>query len=320
MTPVKNIRDFPASVHQRLLNLARHRGIGFNLLLQRYTAERFLYRLSISDQVDRFTLKGAALLRVWDEDNARQTRDVDFLAFGPDDHAAMRAAMASICGASCTEDGVVFDPGSIRVANVRESQPYAGLRAGIRGSLGRTRLNLQVDIGFGDTITPERKRRNYPTLLDLPAPRLWTYPRETVIAEKLHAMVEHDVLNTRVKDLWDVACLARRFAFDGEVLRTAITETFRRRGTSFGGERPVALLPVYYEDAVRERLWQKLRRGMTDDADGPAQLVDAGDELREFLGPICDSLIKGSSFTAAWPAGGPWRSGIRARTGGGGDD
>ena len=276
MTPPRDIRNVPASVHQRLLNLARDRGIGFNVLLQHYVAERFLYRLSISDQVDRFTLKGAALFRVWAEGDARQTRDVDFLAFGPDDHAAIRAAVANICSASCPEDGVIFDPGSIRLANIRESQPYAGLRTRIRGNLGRTRLHLQVDIGFGDTIFPEREVQNYPTLLDLPAPRLWTYPRETVVAEKLHAMVEHDALNTRVKDLWDIACLARRFAFSGEVLRTAIAETFRRRATSFTDERPMALFPAYYEDALRERLWQKLQRGLGDDADGPARLVDAG--------------------------------------------
>ena len=316
MTPAKDARNFPASVHQRLLNLARDRGLRFNLLLQRYAAERFLYRLSISDQVARFTLKGAALLRMWDEDNARPTRDVDFLASGSDDRAAIRAALENICGVSCAEDGVVFDPESIRLANIREGQPYAGLRARIKGSLGRTRLHLQVDMGFGDTITPERQRQNYPTLLDLPAPRLWTYPRETVVAEKLHAMVEHDALNTRVKDLWDVACLARRFAFSGEVLRTAIAETFRRRGTSFTDERPIALLPAYYEDALRERLWQKLRLAMETDTDGPVQLVDAGDELRCFLGPVCDSLIEGSSFTQAWPTGGPWGSGIQARTGG----
>ena len=176
--------------------------------------------------MDRFTLKGAALFRVWAEGDARQTRDVDFLAFGPDDHAAIRAAVANICSASCPEDGVIFDPGSIRLANIREGQPYAGLRTRIRGSLGRTRLHLQVDIGFGDTIFPEREVQNYPTLLDLPAPRLWTYPRETVVAEKLHAMVEHDALNTRVKDLWDVACLARRFAFSGEVLRTGHRRDF----------------------------------------------------------------------------------------------
>ena len=317
MTPVKDIRNFPASVHQRLLNLAREQRLDFQILLDRYTCERFLYRLSVSDEVDRFTLKGAALFRVWAKDDARQTRDVDFLAFGPDDHATTRAALMDICSVSCPEDGVVFDPASIRLANIRESQPYVGLRTRIRGSLGRTRLHLQVDIGFGDTIFPEREEQDYPTLLDdLPAPRLWTYPRETVVAEKLHAMVDHDALNTRVKDLWDIACLARLFAFSGEMLRTAIAETFRRRGTSLAGERPIALLPTYYEDATRERLWQKLRRGLADDADGPDRLVDAGDELRRFLGPVCDSLIAGSSFTQVWPAGGPWRAGIQARTGG----
>ena len=129
-------------------------------------------------------------------------------------------------------------------------------------------------------------------------------------------MVDHDALNTRVKDLWDIACLARLFAFSGEMLRTAIAETFRRRGTSLAGERPIALLPTYYEDATRERLWQKLRRGLADDADGPDRLVDAGDELRRFLGPVCDSLIAGSSFTQVWPAGGPWRVGDSGSDGG----
>ena len=316
MTPRRQLRNAAASVHARLLTLARRHRWDFNLLLLRFTIERFLYRLSISEEVDRFTLKGATLFRVWDEHDARPTRDVDFLAFGPDDHAAIRLAVENVCRADCPEDGVRFDPATIQVADIRQGQPYRGLRARIRGNLGRTRLHLQVDIGFGDTIIPERKVQDYPTVLDLPAPRIWTYPRETVVAEKLHAMVEHGARNTRVKDLWDLARLARRFPFDGEVLRTAITETFRRRGTSFGGERPVALLPSYYEEAMRERLWQELRRGMEDDADGPARLVDAGVELLRFLGPILDSLIESSSFTQAWPAGGPWGSGIQARMGG----
>ena len=316
MTPRRQPRDAAASVQARLLNVARDRGARFNLLLQRFTVERFLYRLSISDEVDRFTLKGAALFRVWDERDARPTRDVDFLAFGPNDHAAIRAAAENICRADCPEDGVNFDPATIQIADIRQGQPYGGLRVRIKGSLGRTRLHLQVDIGFGDAVTPEREVQDYPTILDLPAPRLWTYPRETVVAEKLHAMVEHGAKNTRVKDLWDVAFLARRFPFEGEVLRTAIAETFRRRGTSLADKTPMALLPTYYEDATRERLWLHLRRGLEDDADGPVRLVDAGEELRRFLGPVCDSLIEGSSFTQAWPAGGPWGPGIQARTGG----
>lgn len=320
MTPRGKIRNVPASIRQRLLNLAREQGIRFNSVLQRYAAERFLYRLSISAQVNRFTLKGAALFRVWTGQEMRPTRDVDFLSVGPEDHAAIRSALNAICGSPCPEDGVVFDQATMRIANIREEQPDGGVRARIEGRLGQARLALQVDIGFGDVITPGPEEQDYPTLLDLPAPRLWIYPRETVVAEKLDAMVSRDRTNSRVKDLWDVACLARRFAFDGETLRTAIAETFRRRGTSFTGDRPPALLPGYYEDAARGQHWQVLRGQIPTDADGPHRLVDAGEELQRFLGPVCDSLIEESLFTQVWLAGGPWQAGSQVRPGGEGGD
>ena len=184
MTPRTAIRDVPASVRQRLLNLARRQGADFEGVLQRYAVERFLYRLSASDEVDRFTLKGAALLRVWAGQELRPTRDVDFLAHGARDEAAIRTALRDICGIPCREDGVVFDPATIPITSIRIDQPDGGLRARIRGSLGRVRLAVPVDIGFGDVITLGRKEQDYPTLLDLPAPRLWTYPRETLVAEK----------------------------------------------------------------------------------------------------------------------------------------
>ncbi len=314
MSPRGRIRDVPASIRQRLLNLAREQGIRFNSVLQRYAAERFLYRLSVSDEVDRFTLKGAALFRVWIGEEMRPTRDVDFLAVGLEGHPAIRTALENICASPCAEDGVVFDPGTMRVANIREHQPYDGIRARIDGRLGQARLALQIDIGFGDIITPGPEEQDYPTLLGLPAPHLWTYPRETVVAEKLDAMVSRDRTNSRVKDLWDIACLARRFAFDGEILRTAIAETFRRRGTSFAAETPAALLPDYYEDSARTQHWQVLRRQIPTDADGPPRLVDVGEELRRFLGPVCDSLIEESPFTQAWFAGGPWQPGISGTT------
>ena len=320
MTPRGKIRDVPASIRQRLLNLARKQGIRFNSVLQRYAAERFLYRLSVSREVNRFTLKGAALFRIWTRQEMRPTRDVDFLSVGPEDHAAIRAALETVCGSPCPEDGVVFDPGTMRIANIREEQPHGGVRARIHGRLGQARLALQIDIGFGDVITPGPEEQDYPTLLDLPTPRLWTYSRETVVAEKLETMVSRDETNSRVKDLWDVACLARRFAFDGETLRTAIAETFRRRGTSFTGERPAALLPGYSDDTARTQHWQVLQRTIATDPDGPARLVDAGEGLRRFLGPVCDSLIEGSPFTQAWLARGPWRPGTQGRTGGEGLD
>lgn len=320
MTPRGKIRDVPASIRQRLLNLAREQGIRFNSVLQRYAAERFLYRLSISAEVNRFTLKGAALFRVWTGQEMRPTRDVDFLSAGPEDHASIRAALDAICGSPCREDGVVFDSGTMRIANIREEQPDGGVRARIDGRLGQARLALQVDIGFGDVITPGPEEQDYPTLLDLPVPHLWTYPRETVVAEKLDAMVSRDQTNSRVKDLWDIACLARRFAFDGETLRTAIAETFRRRRTSFAAERPASLLPDYYEDFARTQHWQVLRRQIPTDADGPDRLVDAGEELQRFLGPVCDSLIEESPFPQAWSAGGPWQAGIQVPAGGEGGE
>ena len=316
MTPPREVRNIPASVRQRLRNLAHDRGDDFQGLLQRYAAERFLYRLSTSAEAGRFTLKGAALFRIWMEQELRQTRDVDFLLTGSEDRTTIRAVLAATCRIPCAEDGVVFDPVAVRVDNIRAGQPYDGLRARIQGRLEQARLALQIDIGFGDVITPGREQRDYPTLLDLPAPRLWVYPRETVVAEKFEAMVSRGATNSRAKDLWDIACLARRFPFGGETLRAAVEATFRRRGSSFGREHPAALLPGYYEDAMRTRHWRELRRQIGTDVDGPVQLVDVGQELRRFLGPVCDSLIEGSPFTQTWPVGGPWQSEIEARPGG----
>ena len=313
MTRQSQLRDVPASVRSRLRNLARHRNVDFNLLLERYAAERFLYRLSSSDEADRFTLKGAALYRVWTEQELWPTRDVDFLGAGPDDHATMRSALQAICRMPCPEDGVVFDPASIRIDDIRRERRYGGLRARILGKLGRAQLHVQVDVGFGDVITPGREKQDYPTLLDLPVPHVWTYPGETLVAEKFEAMVDLGVTNSRVKDLWDLSCLARLFAFDGATLRAAIDGTFRRRQTRLADARPLALLPDYYEDTARAARWHVLRRQVGTSPNGPAQLVDAGEELRRFLGPVCESLIDDRPFTLVWPAKGPWRPGIHTR-------
>lgn len=316
MTPDRKTRNHAASVRQRLLNVARRDRVDYNLLLQRYAVERFLYRISVSSEVDRLTLKGAALFWVWAEEDLRPTRDVDFLASELETDAAIRTSLEAVCDIPCPEDGVVFDPATIRIDTIRDESLYGSLRVRIQGSLGQARLALQVDIGFGDVITPQRVEQDYPTLLDLPVPRLWTYPRETLVAEKLEAMVSLGATNSRVKDLWDIACLARRFAFDGETLRTAIAETFRRRRTSFKGARPVALLPGYYKETMRAQRWHVLQRQVRAGANGPAQLVDAGEELRRFLGPVYDSLIEESPFTQDWTPGGPWRPDIQARKGG----
>lgn len=319
MSPDREPRDVAASVRQRLLNRAREQGVDYNLVLQRFAIERFLYRLGLSPEVDRFTLKGATLFLVWTGQEFRPTRDVDFLGAASPDHDSIRRAVEAICDVPCPEDGVVFDPGSIQSDDIREEQEYGGVRVRLRGSLGQARLSVQADIGFGDVITPGREEHDFPTLLDHPAPRVWVYPRETSIAEKFEAMVRLGSLNSRIKDFWDVAALARHFAFDGDALRTAMDETLRRRRTALGGERPEALRPAFYEDPMRARLWQQFQREVEAGGRGPTRFVDAGEELRSFLGPVCDGLIGGEPFTRIWPAGGPWRPATYAAAGRQGD-
>lgn len=307
MTPPRGFRDPATSIRRRLLNLARDKHVDYNLVLQRFAAERFLFRLADSGEVHRFVLKGAALFRVWTGEELRPTRDIDFLAIGLQDDAAIRNSLEVICNIPCPEDSVVFDPATIRIDTIRGQQPHGGLRARIHGSLGKARVPLRVDIGFGDVITPRAEVQEYPTLLDLPVPRLWTYPRETLVAEKFEAMVHLGSMNSRVKDIWDVVCVARRFPFDGETLQTAIAETFHRRGTSLAGERPVSLVTGYYEDTARARRWSEFHRQLGAGTDAPDRLVDAGEELRRFLGPVYDSLTEERPFAQAWPAEGPWQ-------------
>jgi hypothetical protein len=299
--------NFAASVHQRLLNLARARRADFNLMLQRYVGERFLFRLGVSSEVDHFVLKGAALFLVWAGTEFRATRDVDLLASAPADHQTLRRSFEAICAVTCVEDGLSFDPASIQIADIREDQEYGGVRVKLRATLGNAVLPLQVDIGFGDVITPEREEASYPTLLGHPAPRLWTYPRETSVAEKFETMVRRGPANTRMRDFWDVAALAQHFAFDGETLSSAIEETFRRRGTPLGGELPDALRPAFYEDVDRIKQWEAFQRNVGATIDAPTRSSEAGEIVRAFLSPIRESLLRDEPFTQAWSAGGPWQ-------------
>lgn len=319
MTPKRELRDVAASVRQRLLDLAHARGAEFNYVLQRYAGERFLFRLGLSGEVDRFTLKGAALFLVWAGREFRATRDVDLLGSGAADHATLRRALEAICAVRYSEDAIEFDPESIQVADIREAQEHGGLRVKLRAGLAKAIIPLQVDVGFGDVITPERSEAEYPTLLDHPAPRLWTYPRETFVAEKFEAMVRLGPANTRMKDFWDVAAVAGQFPFDGETLRTAIDETFGRRRTALTLELPDALRPAFYEDATRVRQWEAFQSKAGAAVDAPTRFDDAGERVRAFLGPIRESLVQGEPFARAWFAGGPWQPGTVRSEGEGAD-
>jgi predicted nucleotidyltransferase component of viral defense system len=227
----KTPTNIGASVRARLLGLARHRGDDFQLLLTRYANERLLYRLGKSHHGSRFVLKGAALFTLWTGKPHRATRDVDLLGFGDPSVPHVRSVLTEVLSLDVGDDGVAFDVGSLEVGPIREEQEYGGVRAIVVARLASARVRLQIDIGFGDAITPAAVEVEFPTLLDFPPPRLRAYPPATVVAEKLEAMVQLGIANSRMKDFYDIVVLSRMFEFDGQLLVQAIRATFERRKT-----------------------------------------------------------------------------------------
>jgi hypothetical protein len=247
--------DLAASVRARLLNIAKAEQTDFNSVLVRYALERFLYRLGQSAHADRFVLKGAMLFNLWYAMPHRPTRDVDLLGFGPIDLQSIAQAFREIV-AVAAQDGIVFDAASVRVEEIRKNAGYAGARVLVSAELAGARCKTQIDVGFGDAVTPEPVDAVYPVLLaDFAAPRLRTYPVYTVVAEKLHAMVLLGMTNSRLKDYLDLSVLLEREALDPATLAAAITATFTRRGTVVPTELPIGLSDEFANDQSRQALW-----------------------------------------------------------------
>lgn len=219
-----------ASVRARLLNVAKAQGVDFNQVLVRFALERILYRLSQSSHADRFVLKGALLFTLWYDMPHRATRDADLLGFGASDLASVAQVFRDIAAVP-VDDGIVFDPASVVVEEIRKEAGYGGVRVIIAGDLARARCKTQIDVGFGDAVTPAPVDSVYPVLLeDMPAPRLRAYPTYTVIAEKLHAIALLGMTNSRLKDYFDLSVLLERETLDTDLLPQAIKATFERRG------------------------------------------------------------------------------------------
>jgi predicted nucleotidyltransferase component of viral defense system len=247
-------RDLAASVRARLLNRAKAEGSDFNGVLVRYALERLLYRLSQSAHADRFLLKGAMLFTLWYAMPHRPTRDVDLLGFGASDLESITRTFKDIASVT-VEDGIRFDPASVSAQEIRKEAGYAGVRIFIVAELAGARLKTQVDIGFGDAVTPGPVQAVYPVLLDdFPAPTLQTYPVYTVIAEKLHAIALLGMTNSRLKDYLDLSVLMERERLDAEILATAIATTFERRALQVPTALPIGLSDEFGNDASRQAL------------------------------------------------------------------
>jgi predicted nucleotidyltransferase component of viral defense system len=248
--------NLSASILSRLLTVAKQRGVNYNLLLNRFALERLLLRISTSLHADRFLLKGALLFALWYDEPHRPTRDADFLGFGPNDEANLIATFREIV-AMDLGDGIVFDPDSVSADTIREETAYGGTRIMFIARIGSARCSLQIDVGFGDAVTPEPQTVVYPTLLkDFQAPNLRVYPVYTVIAEKYHAMVALGQANTRMKDFYDLAVIARRTELSGAILAKAIAATFARRQTEIPTKHPFALTSQFSEHPAKLQQWQ----------------------------------------------------------------
>lgn len=240
----KPIGNLAASIRQKLFNLSKVYNEPLQQVLVNFALERLLYRLSISDYADRFVLKGALLFRLWFDLPQRPTRDIDFLGFGEADPEQIKIIFMQLAQMSL-EDGLNFLAESVTSEPIRKSAGYPGIRVRFQASLDNARIPIQCDIGFGDAITPSVVASEFPTLLDLPAPVLRVYPLETVIAEKLEALVKLAGFNTRLKDYFDLWVLSTAEQIDHAVLPTAIAATFERRHTPIPSIIPVGLTERY---------------------------------------------------------------------------
>ena len=292
-------KNIGASVRQRLLNKARETGRPFSELLQYFAMERFLYRLSKSKYADKFVLKGALMLTAWNAPLLRPTMDIDLLGQIGNDIGAMAAIIREICaGRVEPDDGLVFDAATVQGEHIAEAAEYEGVRIRFRATLDAARIQMQIDVGFGDIVVPAAMLTTYPTILDLTAPRLLAYSKETAVAEKFEAMVKLGELNSRMKDFFDIWLLSRSFDFGGPTICEAIEKTFKRRGTVLPDGEPVALTAEFSGNPEKRTQWAGFIR-RTKLRDVPA-LTTIVDDLREFLLPPMCAISSNEHFDLRW--------------------
>ncbi len=296
MSPAKNI---PQSVLARLKNKAKEANFEYQQVLTRYGLERMLYRLSISEHAGAFLLKGAMLFNLWFDIPVRPTTDVDMLGYGDHGLDALQTIFRDICIIEA-DDGIVFDPDTVEAAEIRKESNYAGVRVTFTGLIDKVRCPIQVDIGYGDAVTPGAEDVAYPVLLDdMPSPALRAYPRYTVVAEKTEALISLAMANTRMKDYFDLWILSRHSDFEGEVMQRALLATLERRKTP-AELQPIGLSDEFAEDAAKLAQWRGfIKKNRLEAPELPAVI----EEIRAFLLPV----LAGNVNDQCWTAGGQWK-------------
>jgi len=300
------LKNIPASIRQKLLNLARERNDDFGLILTKYGLERILFRLSKSKYREVFILKGALLFELWTTQRYRPTRDADFLANGDNAPERFVRIFQEISTVEVENDGLRFDPKTVKAERIKEDADYEGVRVTFTAFLEKAQIPIQIDIGFGDAVTPGPVEMEYPTLLEPPGPRLLAYPRETVISEKLEALVKLGIANSRMKDFHDLHSLSVTFEFDGKTLTEAVRATFKRRGTELPAQGvPLAFTPEFYEDENKIKQWNAFCN-KNESYVQEAKFRDVVARLASFLVPVIKSVQQERTLDSAWTPAHAW--------------
>jgi len=302
----KEIENIEASIKDQLQNNAKETNRPFAEVLQYYGMERFLYRVSQSKYTDKLILKGALMFTVWHVPERRITLDIDFLARYDNQIASIEKIIKDVCKTTVVQDGLAFDPANVKGQRIKEDADYEGVRVKFLGLLARSRIPMQIDIGFGDSIYPKAKEIEYPVILDLPKPRIKGYPAESVISEKFEAMVKLGLLNSRMKDFYDIWLMMRQFKFSGQKLVEALKRTFKHRKTPLPEKSPLFAEEIYDENSDQQTLWKAfLAKGEIQHA--PEKLSIVAYNIEGFLIQPIQMIAKKEKLNKVWEATGKWR-------------
>lgn len=297
-------KNITASILQRLKNYSQAQREDHGLTLSNYAIERFLYRLSISKYAEQFVLKGAQLFQIWTDKSYRPTRDLDLLRFGSPDIAGLVKIFQAVCNIKTeVEDGIVYLAESVRAEVIREENEYDGIRIKLEFKIGRAGQFMQVDIGFGDSVSPPATEIQFPTILEMPSPNLKAYTRDTVVAEKVEAMISLGYANSRMKDFYDVYKLSKEFDFEGKTLKKSIQLTFKKRRTAIPNETPLAFTAEFSDDSIKQTQWNAFLRKNSLESIPLTQVIEG---IKTFVEPIFLAISNSNDNNYIWSSRKGW--------------
>jgi hypothetical protein len=279
-------KNLPESIYSRLKNIALEKNRPAQEVLRYYAMERFLYRLSVSPHKKFFFLKGGLMLMVWDPETHRATVDIDLLAKANNSIENISRILKEICSHPVVQDGIEFNSTDLILAESQVETEYTGFSARFSAQLHTANLPLRIDIGFRDKIFPRPANVDYPPLLDFPSPELQGYTPETMIAEKLDAMVKLGLANSRMKDFYDIWTIVNQFQIKPEKISPVIKEVFKNRKTIIR-EIPKAFSEAFYNTPKTLQRWDSFLKGIGHD---PMPLEKVIFEIRDFFLPILVAL------------------------------